>query len=287
VAVDLHLHSTASDGTDPPARIVDLAVAAGLDAIAITDHDNLDGIAEARSAAPAALEVVSGTELSVDWNGRAVHLLVYFLEPGPGPLQDRLDWLQRSRHARNLRIVERCNRLGIDITFEEVMAEAEGRGVGRPHFAAVMLRKGHVDSIPEAFDRYLGSGGILYEPRDRLDAAEAIQLAIASGAVTSLAHPHTVAEGRDDYAATFRGLADLGLHGIEAHYGEYDPTMRHHLATQAAALGLVATGGSDYHGSYKPDLFVGVGRGDLVVPNEALEGLRARAAGTQRSVKRP
>ena len=278
MAVDLHLHSTASDGTDPPARIVELAVAAGLDAIALTDHDNLDGIAEARSAAPAGFEVVSGTELSVEWNDRAVHLLVYFLEPGAGPLQDRLVWLQQSRHHRNLRIVERCNRLGIDITFDEVMAEAEGRGVGRPHFAAVMMRKGHVASISEAFDRYLGAGGLLYEPRDRLGAAEAIELAIASGAVTSLAHPHTVAEGRDDFASTFRGLAALGLHAIEAQYAEYDPAMRRHLASQAAGLGLIATGGSDYHGTYKPGLSVGVGKGDLTVPTETLEALRAAAA---------
>ncbi len=278
MAVDLHLHSTASDGTDPPARIVQLAVETGLSAIALTDHDNLGGIAEARDVAATDLEVVSGTELSVDWDGRAVHLLVYFLEPGPGPLQDRLGWLQESRHARNLRMIERCRELGLDMTFEEVFEEALGRGVGRPHFAAVMLRKGHVQTITEAFDRYLAAGGLVYEPRDRLAAPEAIELAIASGAVTSLAHPHTVGVGRDEYATTFRELADLGLHGIEAHYAEYEPAMRAHLAGIARDLGLVATGGSDYHGTYKPGLAVGTGKGDLVVSDEVLEALRAKAS---------
>lgn len=279
MAVDLHLHSTASDGTDPPARIVELAIEAGLRAIALTDHDNLDGIGEARRAAGSDLEVVSGTELSVDWDGNAVHLLVYFLEPEPGPLQDRLGWLQESRHTRNVRMVERCRDLGLDITFDEVFEEALGRGVGRPHFAAVLLRKGHVESINEAFDRFLGSGGLVYEPRERLAADEAIELAIASGAVTSLAHPHTVGVGRDEFASTFRGLAELGLHGIETYYAEYEPALRAHLRDLAHGLGLVATGGSDYHGSYKPGLSVGRGKGDLVVRDEVLEALRARASG--------
>ena len=278
MAVDLHLHSTASDGTDPPRRIVELAHQAGLKAIALTDHDNLDGIEEARTAAAGLeLEVVAGTELSVEWNGGAVHLLVYFLEPGPGPLQDRLRWLQESRHARNLRIVDRFNELGIPLTYEEVESEAGGRGVGRPHFAAVLLARGHVRTIGEAFDRYLATGGIAYQPRDRLDAGEAIELAGASGAVSVIAHPHTIGAGRTEYDEAFRGLAEAGVDGIEAHYAEYDIGQRAHLASVAERMGLVATGGSDYHGAYKPDLRVGVGKGDLVVPDECLEALRSKA----------
>jgi predicted metal-dependent phosphoesterase TrpH len=278
VAVDLHLHSTASDGTDSPSQLVSLAVEAGLTAIALTDHDNLDGIAEARTAAaPHGLELISGAELSVEWPTGAMHLLVYFLEPGSGPLQDRLTWLQESRHARNLRIVDNCNDLGLELTYDEVAEEAGGRGVGRPHVAAVLMRKGHVSSIAEAFERYLAAGGLAYEPRDRLDAVEAIELAAASGAVTSIAHPHTVGVGRDDYDAAFRTLADVGLGGIEANYSEYDAETRAHLARNADNLGLVATGGSDYHGAYKPGLRVGVGRGDLHVPEETLEALRSKA----------
>lgn len=280
MAVDLHLHSTASDGSDPPRRIVELAHEAGLDAIALTDHDNLDGIAEARATAADLdldLEVVSGTELSVEWDGESVHLLVYFLEPGPGPLQDRLRWLQDSRHARNLRIVERFNDLGISMTYEEVSQEAGGRGVGRPHFAGVLLARGHVGSINEAFDRYLAAGGLAYEPRDRLPAGEAIALAAESGAASVIAHPHTIGAGRDDYNKAFRGLADAGVDGIESHYAEYRANQRAHLARVAADLGLVATGGSDYHGSYKPGLRIGVGRGDLVVDNKCLEALRSKA----------
>lgn len=278
MAVDLHLHSTASDGTDSPRRVVELAAEAGLSAIALTDHDNLDGIAEAREAGKRLdIEVVSGTELSVEWDTGAMHLLVYFLEPGPGPLQDRLQWLQNSRHERNLRIVDRCNELGLAITYDEVSEEAGGRGIGRPHIAAILLRKGHVDTMAEAFDRYLATGGLAYEPRDRLDAYEAIELARQSGAVSSIAHPHTIGAGRDDYTRAFRSLGEAGLGAIEAQYAEYSPEMRHHLTNTAEELGLIASGGSDYHGAYKPGLYVGVGRGDLIVSDETLEALRSKA----------
>lgn len=276
MAVDLHLHSTFSDGTDEPEEIVAAASAAGLSAVALTDHDNLNGIARARAAAAGAgIELISGTELSVEWNGGPMHLLVYFLEPGPGPLQDRLGSIQESRANRNERIVGRLNELGIDITFAEVVAEAGGTGIGRPHFAAVLVRRGHATDINDAFDRYLASGRPAYLPRARLEAAEAIELATASGAVTSIAHPHTLGVAAADYAHAFSELAAAGLGGIEAYYGEYEPKLREHLAALCEQLELVATGGSDYHGSYKPELRVGVGRGDLVVPDRAVEDLRA------------
>ncbi len=277
MAVDLHLHSTCSDGTDAPERIVELAVDAGLSAIALTDHDNLDGIARARAAAESAdIELVSGTELSVEWRGSPMHLLVYFLEPGDGPLQNRLAAIQDSRATRNRRMVERLRDLDIDITFEEVEAEAGGTGIGRPHMAQVLIEKGVVPDFASAFDRYLAAGRPGYIQRDRLDAIEAIDLAAASGATTSIAHPHTLGVAADDYDRAFAGLADAGLGGIEAWYGEYEPQVREHLAAVAASLGLVATGGSDYHGRYKPELRIGSGRGDLVVPDAALAGLRAR-----------
>lgn len=273
--VDLHLHSRISDGTDPPERIVDLAVEAGLSALALTDHDTLGGIAAAASRAnQRGIRLIPGTELSVDWvNGGAMHMLVYFLEPGSGPLQDRLDWIQQARSARNARMVGLLAGAGVELSLDEVAEEAGGAVVGRPHFAAVMTRKGYTKDLADAFDRFLAQGRPAYLPRERLSAAEAVTLARSSGGVPVIAHPHTLGNSVDEYQAAFAELADHGLGGIEAYYSEYDPELREHLASVATDLGLVATGGSDYHGEYKPNLRVGTGRGDLVVPDRTVADL--------------
>ncbi len=277
MAVDLHLHSNLSDGSDPPEAIVHKAAELGLSTIALMDHDNLDGIDRARAAAePLGLDVISGTELSVGWNGDGMHLLVYFLEPGAGTLQDRLTEVQEGRSSRNVRIVERLNELGMDVTYDEVSQQADGTGMGRPHFAAVLVSKGYARNIKDAFDRYLASGRAAYLPRTRLEAVEAIELASQSGAVTSIAHPHTLGVAREDYRHAFVELTEAGLGGIEAYYSEYVPELRDHLADLCSDLGIAATGGSDYHGTYKPDLQIGIGRGDLVVPDRAVDELKAQ-----------
>ena len=276
MAVDLHTHSNASDGSEPPAVVVHRAAEAGLTALALTDHDNLDGIAEAQAAADRlGIELIAGTELSVEWDTGPMHLLVYFIESDSGPLQEAMATIRQGRSDRNLRLVNRLRGLGIDLTYDEIMAEAGGTGVGRPHFAAVMVRKGYVANIPTAFDRYLASGRPGYEPRTRLAAEAAIDLARASGGVPVIAHPHTIGVGAADYERAFRKLADVGLGGIECHYGEYAPELRRHLADVAHGLGVAATGGSDYHGAYKAGLMIGSGRGDLVVGDGALEELKA------------
>lgn len=280
MAVDLHTHSDRSDGSDPPATLVAKAAAAGLSAVALTDHDNLDGIPRAAKACAAAgIELIAGTELSVGWNGTAMHLLVYFLEPKPGPLQDALGAIQDGRHNRNLQIAARLQELGLDIEYDEVFAEAGGTGIGRPHFAAVMVSKGYATDISDAFDRYLAAGRPGYLPRRRLQAVEAIELSRMSNAVPVIAHPHTLGVAADDYRTAFIDLTDAGLGGIEAHYGEYEPALREHLAELCSQLGIAATGGSDYHGAYKPELSVGTGRGDLAVPYSAVEALQLQRAG--------
>lgn len=252
------------------------AVAAGLTALALTDHDNLNGISEAASAArDAGITFVPGVELSVNWPDGAMHMLVYFLEPGPGTLQDALGALQDGRQERNHGMVERLATLGYPLSYDEVAEEAGGTGIGRPHFAAVLVRKGYATSVQDAFDRFLAAGRPGYVPRRRLDAAEAVRLARASGAVPVIAHPHTVGVSSDDYGSAFRGLVAEGLGGIEAYYSEYSPELREHLAALSRGLNVVPTGGSDYHGSYKPDLSIGSGRGDLVVPDETVSLLEA------------
>jgi len=276
VPVDLHLHSTESDGTDSPSEVVRLAADAGLSTIALTDHDTLDGIGEAMEAAAAhGVSLIPGTELSVEWPTGTMHMLVYYLEPAPGPLQDRLLALRSARHDRNRRILEALSDVGVDISYDEVTTEAGGEVVGRPHIAALLVARGHSTDIADAFDRYLARGRIAYADRLRLGAVEAIELSRASGAVPVIAHPHTLGVSRDEYAAAFTSLAKQGLGGIEAWYAEYDGDVRQHLADLATQLGLVATGGSDYHGRYKPALSVGTGRGDLHVPDRVVDQLLA------------
>jgi predicted metal-dependent phosphoesterase TrpH len=276
--IDLHTHSTMSDGSDTPEELVDLAVKAGLTAFALTDHDRQDGVAAARArAAQAEIELVPGTEISCQHRG-TMHMLVYFLEPGEGPLQDELVRLQHARDSRNQRMVARLMELGLPVTGEELEAEAGGKGAGRPHVAAILVRKGYAASVQDAFDRYLAKGQPAYMEKDRLEPLDAISLALESGALPVLAHPLSLNLSPDELAATVNELAEEGLAGLEAIYGRYTKEERAGLAVMAARAGLAITGGSDHHGTYKPDLSVGTGRGDLHVPDSALSGLRDRLA---------
>ncbi len=277
MAVDLHLHSNASDGTDPPEVVVEKAAELGLTAIALTDHDTLSGIPAARAAADnLPIELIPGVELSVDHNGVKIHMLAYFIEPGPGPLQDRLESLRAGRDVRNPLIVARLNDLGYPITMADVEQQAAGDAIGRPHIADALVEAGLVRDRREAFAELLGDGRAAYVERDRLTAVDAIALATASGGVTSIAHPYSTGLDAASLRAMVAELRDEGLAGIEAYYSEHSPFTRTQLAELAAELGLVATGGSDYHGSGKPHLSIGTGTGDLVVPDSALEGLIAR-----------
>ena len=227
--IDLHTHSTVSDGSDTPEALVDLAVKAGLSALALTDHDRQDGVLPARKRAHAAgIELVAGAEISCQHSG-TMHLLVYFLEPGEGPLQDELLRLQAARDTRNERLVARLAK-------------------GRP----------------------------AYLEKERLEPVTAVELSLESGALPVLAHPLSLGLVPGELERTVRELAEAGLAGLEAIYGRYSREERAELAVMAAQAGLAITGGSDHHGSYKPDLSVGVGRGDLHVPDGALAALRDR-----------
>ncbi|MBI2169263.1 MAG: PHP domain-containing protein [Actinobacteria bacterium] len=220
--IDLHTHSTASDGTDNPQALVHAAHEAGLSAIALTDHDTLGGLPEASTAAAdLGLRLVPGCEISCEVDRGTCHLVVLFLDGDAGPLQDRLSDLQRGRDDRNVRIVEVLRAEGLDITLDEVLVRAGGGSVGRPHVAAVLKEKGLVASIDEAFDRWLARGRSAYVERARLAPAEAIQLAHASGAVTVLAHPLSLDRTGDDLDAVVAEFASLGLDAMEVEYGRY------------------------------------------------------------------
>lgn len=276
MSVDLHTHSNRSDGSDEPAELVRKAAVKNLTAVALTDHDTLEGIDEARGAAnELPIELIPGVEISCEWAPGAMHLVMLFLSPGNGPMQSRLEELQASRSQRNYRIADRLRQLGIDITMDEVIEESRVGVVGRPHFAAILVRKGVVVDIPTAFTDYLGNQAPAYVPRLRLEPEEAIGLARASGAVPVLSHPHTLGHtSADEFAATYRRLTAAGLVGIDAYYGDYTPEQRDDLAGIARSFDLIPSGGSDYHGSYKEGLELGTGRGDLEVPDSALEELR-------------
>ncbi len=276
MAVDLHVHSNVSDGTESPSEVVRLAAAAGLAAVALTDHDTLAGVDEAREEAERqGIELVSGVEIACEWRRGGMHLVVLFLEPGSGPLQDRLQDMVASRRFRNQTVAERLNQLGVTIDFAEVLEEAGSGTVGRPHFASVMQKRGYVADISTAFRDYLGVGAPAYVPRRLLTAREAIASARQSGAVPVLAHPHTLGlDTASEYEAAYRRLARYGLVGVECYYGEYDPATRLDMERSVRSFGLLPSGGSDFHGRYKPGLQVGKGRGDLVVPDRVLDGLR-------------
>jgi hypothetical protein len=286
--IDLHTHSTVSDGSDPPERIAELAARAGCSALALTDHDSLAGLPAARRTAEAlGITLVPGCEVSCrrasrpDGAGTAagsVHVLVYFVDQGDGPLQRELVRLRQDRARRNAELAQVLVRLGTGVTYEDVVAEASGReeGVGRPHFARALVRAGAATDIDDAFDRFLAADRPAYVPKARLDPADVAGLAHQSGGVAVLAHPLSTGLERPELERFVAHLADVGLDGIEAVYGSYGPDERSWLRRLAARHGLVATGGSDYHGTFKPDLHVGTGRGDLKVPDDLLVALEDR-----------
>lgn len=273
--VDLHTHSVRSDGTDTPAELVRLALSTGLSALALTDHDTLEGVAEARfAAAGSALEFIPGVELSVDWEAGPAHFLAYWIEPGDGPLQDRLVELAEGRSRRNAEMLAALAALGFDLYAEELRSSPGV--VGRPHIAAALVRRGHVPSMEAAFDLYLARGRPAYRPRRRLTAAEVVTLARRSGGAVVLAHPHTIAAGAGAYAAALEAFAALGGAGIECHYPGYPPELQAHLCSVTRRLSMAPTGGSDYHGEHRPGIALGTGRGDLRVPDAAVGELRSK-----------
>jgi predicted metal-dependent phosphoesterase TrpH len=285
--IDLHTHSTVSDGSEPPGRIAEMAAAAGCSAFALTDHDSLDGLAPAREAAArVGVTLVPGCEISCRKPpptpgrpaiGGSVHVLVYFVEPGEGPLQDELVALRRDRADRNLRLRARLAELGVPVDYDAMVAEAGGEaGLGRPHFARALVRSGAAADIDDAFNTYLADGRAAYVPKSRLSPTDVARLATAAGGVAVLAHPLTLGLDPSALERLVTELAEAGLGGVEAVYGRYTTDERRALKRMARRCGLVATGGSDYHGSFKPDLQVGTGMGDLDVPDSALEELAAR-----------
>ena len=275
--IDLHVHSTCSDGSETPETVVDLAVTAGCTAMALTDHDGLAGVVRAgERAASLGIGFVPGCEISCAFSPGTMHALAYFVEPGEGPLQSELERLRRDRSDRNTRLLQRLKDLGLPITWGEVDAAAGSSVIGRPHFASVLVANGAAASIQDAFDRLLAKGTPGYVPKARIDAAALIAVATGSGAAVVLAHPLSLGLDAPGLDHVLDELSAAGLVGMECYYGRYSPEERAGLSGMAKRHDLVATGGSDFHGTFKPDISVGMGTGDLDVPDAVLTGLLAR-----------
>jgi hypothetical protein len=277
--LDLHLHTTCSDGSVEPARVLAMAKTAGVVALAITDHDIVQGIPEALAAgAELGIEVIPGIELSSLHGQIEVHILGYGLDWQDSTLAGRLARLRAGRHERNPVIIERLRALGLAVTYEEVLALAGTEAVGRPHIARLLMQKGYVTSAKEAFDRYLAEGAAAYVPRSLPTPAEAIGWLRDAGGVPVLAHPLWLKQSGESLFRTCAMLKEAGLMGVEVHYSTHKPQQTAEYLDVAKRLDLLVTGGSDFHGVTKPDIAVGVGRGGLEVPTALLAPLKEAAA---------
>ncbi len=252
--IDLHAHSTASDGTCTPAELVSAAVAAGLDVVALTDHDTTAGWAAAEAALPPGLTLVRGAELSCRWYGSdppiALHLLAYLFDPADVPLRDELARVRQAREHRAERMVDLLRADGIDVTWDEVREYAAGGTVGRPHLAQALIRRGLVGTVAEAFaPGWLGHRYRL--PKADIDVFKALELIRGAGGVPVFAHPRASVRGRIVPDSLIVELARAGLAGLEADHEDHSPVERAHVRDLARELGLLVTGSSDFHGSNK------------------------------------
>ncbi len=282
--VDLHVHTTCSDGTLTPRQVVEAAARLGLHAVAITDHDSVDGNPEALAAGrELGMPVVPGVEISVRWEGVTFHLLGYGVDRITPGVAQAFQRLIQSRNARNPRMVEKLRALGIEITLEEVEAAARGEVVGRPHFARVLVNKGVVASVQEAFDRLIGRGRPAYVDKERLCPADACRLIREAGGLPVLAHPGLLEEKHPAFLPRLvHHLLDLGLAGIEAYYSRHTPDQVARYRALARAHRLLVTGGSDFHHPDGEGPQLGTGFGSLRVPDACYEALSERLSGRGR-----
>ncbi|MFF9621596.1 PHP domain-containing protein [Streptomyces griseosporeus] len=250
--IDLHTHSTASDGTDTPGELVRNAAAAGLDVVALTDHDTTRGYAEALAALPEGLTLVTGAELSCRIDGISMHMLAYLFDPAEPALLAERELVRDDRVPRARGMVAKLNELGVPVTWEQVARIAGEGSVGRPHVATALVELGVVPTVSDAFTpEWLADGGRAYVEKHETDPFEAIRLVKGAGGVTVFAHPAAGKRGRTVPEAAIAELAAAGLDGIEVDHMDHDEPTRARLRGLARELGLLVTGSSDYHGSRK------------------------------------
>ncbi|MDX3616935.1 PHP domain-containing protein [Streptomyces europaeiscabiei] len=273
--IDLHCHSTASDGTDTPAELVRKAGAAGLDVVALTDHDTTRGHAEAIAALPEGLTLVTGAELSCRLDGVGLHMLAYLFDPEESELLAERELVRDDRVPRARGMIAKLNALGVPVTWEQVAGIAAGGSVGRPHVATALVELGVVPTVSDAFtEQWLADGGRAHVEKHETDPFEALRLIKGAGGVAVLAHPAAVKRGRTLPESATAELVAAGLDGIEVDHMEHDTATRARLRGLAKELGLLTTGSSDYHGSRKTCLL-----GEYTTDPEVYGEITRRATG--------
>jgi len=274
--IDLHTHTSASDGTYLPRDLVRLALDEGLEAVAITDHDTAAGNQEALEAGREfGLEVVPGVEISADSPFGTLHIVGLYINPENESMEAVLKELREFRERRNLKMIKRFEDLGIHLTLEELTREAGGDLIGRPHFAALLVKKGIVTSYRVAFEKYLKAGGQAYLDKKRLPVEEAIKMITDCGGIPILAHPFTMREkDGDNFENNLCQLVNLGLRGIEVYYSEHTKGDEALFSDLARRHNLLISGGTDFHGAVKPDIRLGRGFGGMNIPYELLENIK-------------
>ena len=279
--IDLHVHTTASDGTCSPAEVVALAKEKGLTAIAVTDHDGVGGYREAAGIGDElGVEVVPGIEISTKFitdkvqnKGYAVHILGYYIDVDSPELTPVLEWVVRDRDERNRKMVELMRADGLPITYE-YMQQRFGEIVGRPHFAEYLVEQGLASSVQDAFDKYVEKGRKYWLPRQFLSIERSIEIIALAGGVPVLAHPFQYKRDDAGLRQLIEHCIDSGLKGMECRYSGYTEEMSGYLEALADEYHLLKTGGSDFHGSNKPAISLGTGKGTLAVPYAWLEELK-------------
>lgn len=275
--IDLHTHTSFSDGEFPPGELVCMAAEAGLGALAITDHDTMDGLDEALEAGnETGLEVVPGCELSASFQGRTMHVLgLWVRHREADALRAALAGILGGREARNQYMVEKLRSLGMDIDYQELLESAQGT-VGRPHMARIMVERGAVKSYEAAFRKYLGRQGLAYAPKPSLPLELAVSSLHEAQATVALAHPYLLGLNGRPLEELVRACKDMGVDALEAYYTDHSQTRTREYIELARRLDMGVCGGSDFHGRAKPGVKLGAGRGTLRVPYEVLEELKAR-----------
>ena len=276
--IDLHTHSLKSDGSMTPAEVVREAKKAGLSAIALSDHDTVDGLEEAiAEGKETGVEVVPAIEFSV-LSETETHILGYFIDYENPELRQMLKEVVDLRIERNHVTCARLNELGFDITLEEVRALAPNNFVGRAHFARVLMDKGYTKTVKEGFDKYMSVGKYAYCEKQRLSAKDAIELIKKCGGLSFLAHPHLTKLPDDRLREFLVELRGYGLSGLEGYYTDYTPEMQEKYQSMAKELGLMISGGTDFHAQMKPHISIGIGTGNMKIPYSVLEKIKEKAA---------
>lgn len=273
--IDLHSHSTFSDGTLSPSELIYLAKETGVNAIALTDHDTISGLKIAKETADKiGVELINGIEISAYYNETELHILGLFLDLNNETLLKELKVLEETREKRNIQLVENLKTLNFDISYDYVKSTAVSNLITKAHFARALLEKGYISSIQEGFDIYLGENKLADVKRELPDFKKAIEIINKSGGKSILAHPYSYGLSEEDIEEVVKNLKNAGLQGIECYYSTHTKEQEEFLLNLATKYSLKISGGSDFHGDNRPNTFLGKGKGNLNISYEILKNLK-------------